>query len=190
MAEKFCGIKCNDRHKEEDTMAIAIRAYRPEDVPALVEIWNEVVEQGVAFPQKAPLTNQIGAAFFAKQSCTAAAYDTETAEIVGMYILHPNNVGRCGHICNASYAVKTTYRGQKIGEQLVRHCLHQARQMGFRILQFNAVVKENYAARKLYEKLGFVTIGTIPEGFQKKDGTYSDIVLYYFPLQNEPTAEV
>ena len=170
-------------------MAIAIRAYQLEDVPALVEIWNEVVEQGVAFPQKAPLTNQIGAAFFAKQSCTAAAYDTETAEVVGMYILHPNNVGRCGHICNASYAVKTTCRGQKIGEQLVRHCLHQARQMGFRILQFNAVVKENYAARKLYEKLGFVTIGTIPEGFQKKDGTYSDIVLYYFPLQNEPTAE-
>ena len=116
-------------------MAIAIRAYQPEDVPALVEIWNEVVEHGIAFPQKAPLTNQIGAAFFAKQSCTAAAYDTETAEIVGMYILHPNNVGRCGHICNASYAVKTTYRGQKIGEQLVRHCLHQARQMGFRILQ-------------------------------------------------------
>ena len=106
-----------------------------------------------------------------------------------MYILHPDNVGRCGHICNASYAVKTTYRGQKIGEQLVRHCLHQARQMGFRILQFNAVVKENYAARKLYEKLGFVTIGTVAEGFQKKDGTYSDIVLYYFPLQNEPTAE-
>ena len=134
-------------------MAIAIRAYQPEDVPALVEIWNEVVEHGIAFPQKAPLSNQIGAAFFAKQSCTAAAYDTETAEIVGMYILHPNNVGRCGHICNASYAVKTTYRGQKIGEQLVRHCLHQARQMGFRILQFNAVVKENYAARKLYEKL-------------------------------------
>lgn len=44
-------------------MAIAIRAYQPEDVPALVEIWNEVVEQGIAFPQKAPLTNQIGAAF-------------------------------------------------------------------------------------------------------------------------------
>ena len=58
-------------------MAIAIRAYQPEDVPALVEIWNEVVEQGIAFPQKAPLTNQIGAAFFAKQSCTAAARSEE-----------------------------------------------------------------------------------------------------------------
>ena len=158
-------------------MAIAIRAYQPEDVPALVEIWNEVVEQGIAFPQKAPLTNQIGAAFFAKQSCTAAAYDTETAEIVGMYILHPNNVGRCGHICNASYAVKTTYRGQKIGEQLVRHCLHQARQMGFRILQFNAVVKENYmgiSGLHFRKKYGMIEKRNIQRW------TYFETGLFYF----------
>ena len=90
-------------------MAIAIRAYQPEDVPALVEIWNEVVEQGIAFPQKAPLTNQIGAAFFAKQSCTAAAYDTETAEIVGMYILHPNNVGR--QLCSKDHLQRAENRG-------------------------------------------------------------------------------
>ena len=163
-------------------MAIAIRAYQPEDVPALVEIWNEVVEQGIAFPQKAPLTNQIGAAFFAKQSFTAAAYDTETAEVVGMYILHPNNVGRCGHICNASYAVKTTCRGQKIGEQLVRHCLHQARQMGFRILQFNAVVATNAAALHLYQTLGFTRLGTIPGGFRMDDGHYEDIIVHYKTL--------
>ena len=171
-------------------MGIVIREYQTEDVTAAITIWNQVVEDGVAFPQEENLTEETGDAFFKEQTYTGIAVNTDNNEIVGLYILHPNNVGRCGHICNASYAVKTTYRGQKIGEQLVRHCLHQARQMGFRILQFNAVVKENHAARKLYEKLGFVTIGTVAEGFQKKDGTYSDIVLYYFPLQNEPTAEV
>ena len=170
-------------------MNIIIRPYQDADLPSMNQIWNEVVEDGVAFPQEDFLNAETGKAFFAEQTYTAVAEDTDNGKVLGLYILHPNNIGRCGHICNASYAVKTTYRGQKIGEQLVRHCLHQARQMGFRILQFNAVVKENYAARKLYEKLGFVTIGTIPEGFQKKDGTYSDIVLYYFPLQNEPTAE-
>ena len=170
-------------------MDIVIIEYKTEDVTAAITIWNQVVEDGVAFPQEENLTEETGDVFFKEQTYTGIAVNTDNNEIVGLYILHPNNVGRCGHICNASYAVKTTYRGQKIGEQLVRHCLHQARQMGFRILQFNAVVKENYAARKLYEKLGFVTIGTVAEGFQKKDGTYSDIVLYYFPLQNEPTAE-
>ena len=170
-------------------MNITVRKYEEKDLPDLIRIWNEVVEDGVAFPQEEFLNTETGRDFFAEQTYTAAAVDEESGKVYGLYILHPNNIGRCGHICNASYAVKTTYRGQKIGEQLVRHCLHQARQMGFRILQFNAVVKENYAARKLYEKLGFVTIGTVAEGFQKKDGTYSDIVLYYFPLQNEPTAE-
>ena len=170
-------------------MSIVIREYQTEDLTAAITIWNQVVEDGVAFPQEENLTEETGDAFFKEQTYTGIAVNTDNNEIVGLYILHPNNVGRCGHICNASYAVKTTCRGQKIGEQLVRHCLHQARQMGFRILQFNAVVKENHAARKLYEKLGFVTIGTVAEGFQKKDGTYSDIVLYYFPLQNEPTAE-
>ena len=170
-------------------MGIVIREYQTEDVTAAITIWNQVVEDGVAFPQEENLTEETGDAFFKEQTYTGIAVNTDNNEIVGLYILHPNNVGRCGHICNASYAVKTTCRGQKIGEQLVRHCLHQARQMGFRILQFNAVVKENHAAKKLYEKLGFVTIGTVAEGFQKKDGTYSDIVLYYFPLQNEPTAE-
>ena len=170
-------------------MNVTVRKYEEKDLPDLIRIWNEVVEDGVAFPQEECLNEETGKAFFSEQTYTAAAVDAESGKVYGLYILHPNNIGRCGHICNASYAVKTTYRGQKIGEQLVRHCLHQARQMGFRILQFNAVVKENYAARKLYEKLGFVTIGTVAEGFQKKDGTYSDIVLYYFPLQNEPTAE-
>ena len=164
-------------------MAIAIRAYQPEDVPALVEIWNEVVEQGIAFPQKAPLTNQIGAAFFAKQSCTAAAYDTETAEIVGMYILHPNNVGRCGHICNASYAVDADVRGLHIGEKLVSDCLVQAKAYDYLVLQFNAVVATNVHARHLYERLGFTQLGTIPGGFRMKDGHYEDICPYYFDLR-------
>ena len=163
-------------------MAIAIRAYQPEDVPALVEIWNEVVEQGIAFPQKAPLTNQIGAAFFAKQSCTAAAYDTETAEIVGMYILHPNNVGRCGHICNASYAVRREVRGEHIGEKLVLDCLAQAKEKGFRVMQFNAVVANNTHALHLYERIGFTRLGVIPQGFRMPDGHYEDIIPHYYVL--------
>ena len=163
-------------------MALEIRAFQPQDIPELVKIWNEVVEEGVAFPQMAPLNTEMGAKFFAQQSFTAVAYDTENREIVGLYILHPNNVGRCGHICNASYAVQSCHRGQHIGEQLVQHCIRKGRELGFRILQFNAVVCSNQAARRLYEKLEFTELGTIPGGFLQKDGTYSDIVLYYLSL--------
>ena len=87
----------------------------------------------------------------------AFAYDEETGDIVGLYILHPNNVGRCGHICNASYAVKLTQRGKHIGEILVTDCLKKAKEIGYGILQFNAVVATNQYALKLYEKTRLCT---------------------------------
>lgn len=110
--------------------------------------------------------------------------DTAAGEVVGLYILHPNNVGRCGHICNASYAVKAGKRGQHIGEALVRDCLSEAKKAGFRVLQFNAVVKTNTAALALYRKLGFIQLGVIPGGFLAKDGSYRDIIPHYIALDN------
>ena len=98
------------------------------------KFWNEVVEDGKAFPQMEKLDEVTGHAFFAEQTYTGVAYNTETGELVGLYILHPNNVGRCGHICNASYAVKKAVRGQHIGEKLVTHCLKQGKTCGFRVL--------------------------------------------------------
>ena len=87
-------------------MEIQVRAYTQADLPALIRIWNEVVADGVAFPQEELLDASSGAAFFAEQTCTAVAEDRQTGHIYGLYILHPNNVGRCGHICNASYSNK------------------------------------------------------------------------------------
>ena len=159
---------------------ICISNYQPEDVKSLCRIWNAVVQKGNAFPQCEMLTEQTAAEFFAAQSFTAAAKD-ENGTVVGLYILHPNNVGRCGHICNASYAVAEDCRGRHIGEQLVRHSMRQAVVCGFSILQFNAVVAENKAARHLYEKLGFIQLGTIKNGF-KTDSGFKDICPYYITL--------
>lgn len=106
-------------------MDIKIRQYAEEDVKETIAIWNEVVKEGIAFPQK------------------------ET--------LH-------------------------IGEMLVKHCMKMGKKFGFRILQFNAVVKSNAGALKLYEKLGFVRLGTIPKGFEMNDGHYEDIIPHYHEL--------
>ena len=93
-----------------------IRRYNGQDLDAMIRIWNEVVEEGVAFPQEEYLDPESGAAFFASQSYTGVA--EVDGKVLGLYILHPNNVGRCGHICNASYAVSSEARGKHIGEQL------------------------------------------------------------------------
>lgn len=163
-------------------MNIEMRRITSEKVHEAVMIWNKVVEDGVAFPQTEPLDDDTGAEFFASQDYTAVAFDTDTAEVVGMYILHPNSVGRCGHICNASYAVRSDMRGKHIGELLVTDCLKKAKELGYKILQFNAVVATNTSALELYKKLGFVQLGVIPGGFLMKDGHYEDIIVHYHTL--------
>ena len=204
-------------------MSIKVRAYHQADVPEMIRLWNEVVEDGVAFPQETCLDEETGQEFFDAQThcgvitmdgldegavgdvrCACEPTSRRTPDVpcdagdqgavtstrdqprvqplVGLYILHPNNVGRCGHIANASYAVDSRYRGLHLGEALVKDSLEQAKQHGFRILQFNAVVATNSHARHLYERLGFHPLGTIPGGFRLSDGHYEDICPYYREL--------
>lgn len=157
-----------------------VRQYNDADINDMIHIWNEVVREGVAFPQEDYLDLETGRSFFAAQTYTGV-YE-ENGRVEGLYILHPNNIGRCGHICNASYAVSSQKRGKHIGEQLVLDCLEKGKESGFTILQFNAVVENNIHARHLYTRLGFIQIGTIPKGFRMKDGHFENICVYYHEL--------
>ncbi|MBR3745453.1 MAG: GNAT family N-acetyltransferase [Selenomonadaceae bacterium] len=163
-------------------MSVEVEAYDSKHVRAAIEIWNEVVREGIAFPQENELDEVTGDEFFKSQSFTGLAVDTDTGEILALYILHPNNVGRCGHISNASYAVRSNLRGRHLGELIVKHCIEKARELGFGILQFNAVVATNIHARHLYQRLGFVELGTIPKGFRMPDGSFADIIPQFIDL--------
>ena len=156
-----------------------IRGFTKDDLPEMISIWNEIVEEGNAFPQEESLTLKTGFAFFNSQSHVGVAFD---GEILGLYILHPNNVGRCSHIANASYAVSSKARGKHIGQKLVSDSIEKAKELDFLILQFNAVVEDNLSARHLYEKLGFKQLGVIPKGFRLDNDEFANICPYYIEL--------
>ena len=67
-----------------------IREYTDKDIPGMIEIWNEVVEEGIAFPQEDFLDERSGKEFFGEQSYTGVAEDDN--DIKGLYILHPVSV--------------------------------------------------------------------------------------------------
>ena len=174
------GKSSNEETEVRNTLEVTVREFRKGDTPSLIEIWNTVVEEANAFPQVTGLKEEEAAGFFSSQTYTGVA--ELGGEIVGLYILHPNNIGRCGHIANASYAVKAGVRGHKAGELIVRDSLCKAREFGFRIMQFNAVVSTNHVAIHLYEKIGFHRLGVIPKGFLLGDGSYTDIILFYIEV--------
>ena len=161
-------------------MEITFRPFREQDIPTLTALWNEVLTDGVAFPGEVLYD---APAFYAyMQEQTAVNCMLADGEIAGYYILHPNNIGRCSHVANASYLMDKRFRGQHLGNKLVSHSIAAARTAGFRGMQFNAVVSENYSALHIYQAAGFKIVGTIPGGFRVKDGRYVDMYVMYVPL--------
>lgn len=157
-------------------MELVLRKIEKKDIKYATFIWNQVIEAADSFPDDKILNDEEAWEMFNKQTETVCALYGE--EVVGVYILHPNNFGRCGHIANASYAVKKEFRGKGIGKTLVCDCLERAKKNKFKGLQFNAVVSNNYAAICLYLKLGFSVIGTIKNGYRLKDDTYHDTIIF------------
>ncbi len=157
-------------------MNIELRPIEKADLPQAAAVWNEVVAAGESFPGDQILTEAEAWEMFCAQTETVCAM--KDGEVVGVYILHPNNIGRCAHIANASYAVKAGLRGQGIGRLLVEDCLARAKKDGFRGLQFNAAVASNTAAIALYLKLGFKVLGTVTGGYRDKDGHYRDTLIF------------
>lgn len=109
-----------------------IRPYEEKGLPAMTAIRNEVVAAGAAFPQTEPLHLKEARSFFASQARSAIA-ETDSGEAAGLCILHPNHIGRCGHIANSPYAVSSARRGEHLGEARIRDCLHADWDCGFRL---------------------------------------------------------
>ncbi|AMB99986.1 GNAT family acetyltransferase [Aerococcus urinaehominis] len=157
-----------------------ITNYQAQDIDQLTAIWNTILSDGMAFPGEDLYDSQSFADYLADQDVVNVMRDGQ--EIVGYYLIHPNNIGRCSHVANASYCMNPAFRGQGHFRQLVAHSLATARNLGYRGMQYNAVVSNNYAALRTYTQLGFTIVGTIPGGFRIKDGTYVDMYILYLDL--------
>ena len=102
--------------------------------------------------------------------------------IVGTYILRPNQSGGGAHVANAGFMVSASARGQGIGRAMAEHCLHEARRLGFRAMQFNYVISTNTAAIRLWQDLGFEIVGTLANAFRHPDKGYVDVYVMYRSL--------
>jgi L-amino acid N-acyltransferase YncA len=103
-------------------------------------------------------------------------------DIVGTYILKANHPGLGSHVANASYMVHPAAQGMGVGSAMCIHSLAEAQHLGFRAMQFNLVVSTNVAAIHLWNKMGFVIVGTLSEAFHHQDLGYVDAFVLYRSL--------
>jgi ribosomal protein S18 acetylase RimI-like enzyme len=101
---------------------------------------------------------------------------------VGTYILRPNRPGLGSHVSNASFMVCPSARGLGVGRAMGEHCLEEARRLGYRAMQFNFVVSTNEAAVKLWQRLGFTIVGTLPGAFRHRTLGFVDAYVMFRTL--------
>ena len=155
---------------------MTIRPYEDKDIEQITEIWNEIVESAMAFPEEEPLKLEDARKFFAKELAVIVACEED--KILGFYVLHPNGYGRRSHICNTSYGVRADARGKGVGKKLVLDSFKRCKEHGFKILQYNGVVSINEGALKLYRSLNMTEVGKIENGYRLKDGSYCDGIIF------------
>jgi L-amino acid N-acyltransferase YncA len=147
------------------TDPFVIRRATEADWPAIWSIVSAVVATGDTYALEPGVAEPV-----AKEYWTGSGMSTYVAEangeIVGTYALRANQRGLGSHVANAGYMVRPGRFGQGIGRRLCEHSLEEARAAGFLAMQFNAVVSTNTRAIALWERLGFVKVGTIPKAFR------------------------
>ena len=160
---------------------VEIREATAADQDAIWDIFREVVAAGdtYAFDPGMSRHDALGYWF---QADTRTYVAESRGRILGTYILRPNQSGGGSHVANAAFMVAPDARGQGIGREIAEHCLSEARLLGFRAMQFNFVVSTNDSAMRLWQKLGFKIVGTLPSAFHHPEKGYVDVYVMYRSL--------
>ena len=143
------------------------------DEDSLYDIFREVVNSGSQFPYECGSIEEFRRQFFTPQGQVYVCHSVD-GKVIGGFYLKANFSGRSSHIANAAYMIHNTHRGKGVGSLLIKASLHLAKNLGLQAMQFNMVLSQNTLAVKLYERLGFNIVGTIPEAVRNPDGSYQD----------------
>jgi ribosomal protein S18 acetylase RimI-like enzyme len=158
-----------------------IRKAEPADAPAIAEIILPTFREGSTYTIDREISEPDALAYWlAPDKETFVAEDEGV--IVGTYIMRPNQAGGGAHVCNCGYMTRAGATGRGIARAMCLHSLEHARSRGYRAMQFNFVVATNERAVRLWQSLGFETVGRLPGAFRHPMQGYVDALVMYRTL--------
>lgn len=142
-----------------------IRPATSEDAEAIWQIFRAIVATGDTYAIDPQISRAEALAYWFRGDTRTFVLADPAGQIVGTYILRPNQSGGGAHVANAAFMVAPEARGLGLGRAMGEDCLTRARALGFRAMQFNFVVSSNTVAIKLWQQLSFRIVGTLPGAF-------------------------
>ena len=147
---------------------MTIREATADDWPQIWPIFSDIVEAGETYAYPTDLTSDQARDLWLERPPGLTVVLEEEGQVLGSAKMGPNRPGRGSHIGTASFMVDAAARGRGVGRRLAEHCVQWHRDQGYRGIQFNAVVETNTAAVRLWQRLGFEIVGTVPGAFDSR----------------------
>ncbi|MDJ0737756.1 MAG: GNAT family N-acetyltransferase [Nostocaceae cyanobacterium] len=166
----------------------------PQEQEVVRALLNDVVIEGKSYPQHKPLSpTEFTAYWLAGDAFVVRTVESEAKnqekELLAAFYIKPNFPGRCSHICNAGFIVQRHWRRQGIGRFMGEAMLAIATQREYEGVMFNLVFEPNIPSIRLWESLGFKTIGLIPQAVKLDSAKVVDALIMYRQLKERRSLE-
>ena len=150
------------------------------DADIIWSIIKPVIRAGETYALDQDMTKQEALSYWMSQGKWTFVAENH-GEILGTYYLKTNQAGGGSHVCNCGYITSVHARGKGIARQMCEHSLLKAQKLGFKAMQYNCVLATNEGAVRLWKRLGFNIVGTIPKVFDHPNKGFVDaFVMYQF----------
>ncbi|MEX1057124.1 MAG: N-acetyltransferase [Natronospirillum sp.] len=160
-----------------------IRAFQSSDWSAVWAVLEPVFRAGETYAVDPAITEKAARSYWTQlPEQTWVAVDEGNDAVLGTYYLRTNQPGPGRHVCNCGYVVGASARGRGVAAALCEHSQRQAVTLGYRAMQFNCVAATNEGAVRLWQKLGYAIVGTLPGAFQHPVQGVVDAYVMYKPL--------
>ncbi len=158
-----------------------IREAKKEDWNAIWPIFNEIVASGDTYAYETDTTKEQAEKIWLDAPHKTYVFE-ENNEILGTYYLKANQAGPGNHVCNCGYMVSSNARGKGLATTMCKHSQEAAVELGYKAMQFNFVASSNEGAVRLWGKLGFDIVGTLPKAFKHPVKGYVDALVMFKSL--------
>jgi RimJ/RimL family protein N-acetyltransferase len=143
-----------------------VRRYQDNDWPTVWPLLQATFEAGDTYAYSPQSTEaEIHKVWVELPAATYVALDAQ-GHLLGTYFIKPNQPGLGAHVCNCGYVVSPAAQGQGVASAMCVHSQAEAVALGFLAMQFNLVAASNERAVRLWQRLGFAVVGTLPRAFR------------------------
>jgi ribosomal protein S18 acetylase RimI-like enzyme len=158
-----------------------IRTSRPDDADSIWSILEPTIRAGERYTLPREMSRQDALAYWCAPQHEVFVAQAD-AQILGTYFLQPNHQGGGSHVANCGYVTAPWATGRGVARAMCAHSLEQARERGFKAMQFNFVVSTNDRAVALWRSFGFEIVGRLPGAFHHPTAGFVDALVMYRSL--------